>query len=81
MSRKWDSRGAEDMLRTKLFALRKPQNHRISIILYVTHGALAASGAGISGSSYIKTKSAIGGGLVQYLLEPSRSNWEGVRSG
>lgn len=81
VSRKWGSRGAEDMLQTKIVCLRKPQDHRIPLIIYVTHGALAASGAGISDFSHNKTKNAVRGVLVQYLLDPFRSIWEGVRSG
>lgn len=65
----------------KSFALRKPQDHRIPIIIFMTHGVLVTSGTGISDSSNIKGKIAVGGAVVQCMLDPSRSlGWCSIRT-
>lgn len=81
VSRKWDGRGAEDMLQTEIVCSKEtprpqdPYNHLDDTWLS------SCFRSRISDSSHIKTKSAVGGVAVQYMFDPSRSNWDGVRSG
>lgn len=73
--------GEQICFKIKSFALRKPQDHRILIIICMTHGVLVTSGTGISDSSNIKGKIAVGGAVVQCMLDPSRSlGWCSIRT-